>query len=380
MVYNREEVAQRAEAAAGRPNTPGMCQAWTRGIIGVHAVGDVDGDGDADAVDGWKSEPAALRKSDRNPPRGVPVAWSGGSRGFGHRAVSLGNGMIASTDANGTGRVGIVPLSWVEKTWGMTYLGWTPTMSGISIPMPPVARPAYKDVELEVVSWNVFIGSPVKKVREELTKIIDKWNPDVIYLYEASHLFGELDGLGYVVRQLKPRPTKPGHISNNGNIVAMVRNGLKVEKSAVARMKEYWKGPKHGRNQDPRVYRFVKVRKQGVVWKVGGFHLPFGTEARRESVLYIRRFLNVKVPNRPAIALGDMNLNEADTTKKIARPTDSKVAGERIDLAVYKNCDLVREHNLGKRGSDHPAWRYVFKKRRKLKAKKSLVVQLKGSK
>lgn len=134
MVYSREEAAKRAEAS--RTNVPGMCQGWTRGIFGAPSAGDVDHDGDADAVDGWKSEPVATRHTDRNPPRGVPVAWSGGRNGHGHRAVSLGNGKIRSTDAGGSGRVATVDLNWPERTWGLHYLGWTPTISGILIPVP----------------------------------------------------------------------------------------------------------------------------------------------------------------------------------------------------------------------------------------------------
>lgn len=134
MVYNREEAAKRAEAS--RTNVRGMCQQWTRDIFGAPSVGDVDRDGDADAVDGWKSEPVAKRHTDRHPPRGVPVSWAGGRNGHGHRAVSLGNGKIRSTDAGGSGRVATVDLNWPEKTWGLTYLGWSETISGIQIPVP----------------------------------------------------------------------------------------------------------------------------------------------------------------------------------------------------------------------------------------------------
>lgn len=134
MVYNREEAAKRAEAST--TNTPSYCQLWTRTMFGAPSVGDVDRDGDADAVDGWNFE-RKKHIGDRNPPRGVPVAWKGGSKGHGHRAVSLGGGKIRSTDAGGLGKVATVDLSWVEKTWGMTYLGWSEDISGIIIPLPP---------------------------------------------------------------------------------------------------------------------------------------------------------------------------------------------------------------------------------------------------
>lgn len=137
MVRNREEAAKLAENS--QFNKPGTCQLWTRTIFDAPSVGDRDGDGDADAVDGWKSEPVSYRHGDRKPPRGVPVAWSGGSKGYGHRAISLGpdrNGVyqIRSTDAGGSGKIATVPLDFFEKQWGLGYLGWSETISGLTIP------------------------------------------------------------------------------------------------------------------------------------------------------------------------------------------------------------------------------------------------------
>lgn len=143
MVYDRETAAKRAEAA--RTNTPGTCQLWTRTMLGAPSAGDRDRDGDADAVDGWLSEPASARHTDRRPPRGTPVAWSGGRNGYGHRAVSLGpvNGvcMVRSTDAPNSGSVGTVPLDWFEKNWSLTYLGWSETITGLPIPVPTPPKP-----------------------------------------------------------------------------------------------------------------------------------------------------------------------------------------------------------------------------------------------
>lgn len=146
MVFNREEAAKRAEA--GRTNVPGTCQMWTRNIFGAESAGDRDRDGDADAVDGWLSEPSAHRHpGDRNPPRGVPVSFNGGSRGFGHRAVSLGGGRIRSTDMTSTGYkagvVGTTTIAQIERSMGVRYLGWSNTITGHLIPVPaPPAPPS----------------------------------------------------------------------------------------------------------------------------------------------------------------------------------------------------------------------------------------------
>jgi len=138
-MYNREQAAQRAEAS--HTNSPGTCQLWTRTMFGAPSAGDRDHDGDADAVDGWRSEPLHAKHEDRNAPRGTPVAWAGGAHGFGHRAISLGNGMIRSTDAGGSGKVATVSLNWVEQHWGLRYLGWSETMTGLAIPLPPKPKP-----------------------------------------------------------------------------------------------------------------------------------------------------------------------------------------------------------------------------------------------
>ena len=143
-MVNTREVAVK-NALHSTTNVPRTCQLWTRTQYDAPSAGDVDLDGDADAVDGWLSEPYNLRHpGDRKPPVGVPVAWSGGSSGNGHRAIVVAPGMIRSTDAAGSGRVGTVPLDWVERNWGLHYLGWSESIDGILIPdgtpSPPPTR------------------------------------------------------------------------------------------------------------------------------------------------------------------------------------------------------------------------------------------------
>jgi len=124
-----------ALAMASTTNEPGECQQWTREKFNAPSVGDYDGDGRADAEDGWKSEPAEYRHpGDRNPPAGVPVTYSGGSHDDWHRAISAGNGKIRSTDAGGSGHVATVDLDWPEIHWGLTYVGWSESIDGHPIP------------------------------------------------------------------------------------------------------------------------------------------------------------------------------------------------------------------------------------------------------
>lgn len=136
-----------AVALAQDHNVPGTCQANVHNWYGAPSVGDVDHDGDADAVDGWESEPKKYRHpGDRKPPHTVPLSFHGGSRGFGHRCM-LGahDGRIRSTDVNGNvyapGTTGTVSaattaeaIAIIEQMMGVTYTGWSETISGELIP------------------------------------------------------------------------------------------------------------------------------------------------------------------------------------------------------------------------------------------------------
>lgn len=136
-----------ARAMASTTNVPGTCQLWVRNKYDAPSAGDQDHDGDADAVDGWLSEPKAARHpGDRNPPPGVPVSFSGGSHGFGHRAMSRSlGGNLRSTDMRdghySPGHVGNATIAQIEQQLGQHYLGWSETIDGIQIPYD---RPAPK--------------------------------------------------------------------------------------------------------------------------------------------------------------------------------------------------------------------------------------------
>ncbi|HEX2361407.1 MAG TPA: hypothetical protein VHI11_04980 [Jiangellaceae bacterium] len=70
------------------------------------------------------------------PPKGVPVWWTGGSRGFGHVAISAGGGYVISTDSGGRGRVGRTSIRHITKAWGQQYRGWTEDINGVRVYRP----------------------------------------------------------------------------------------------------------------------------------------------------------------------------------------------------------------------------------------------------
>lgn len=222
------------------------------------------------------------------------------------------------------------------------------------------------DATLDLVAWNVYIGNSVPEVRDALKILIKETNPDVIVLMEASRMFGHLGGLGYKIHHSRPRPRKPGNQPAQGNIAILVRDGIPIKKRGVMKMTTFWLGPKHGWPQDPRIYRWVKIKFNGQIWKIGGAHTPFGEKARVESRgRLVRWFKNATkfVPKRPTVLALDANMNLRDFREAIAQPGGALAAGDGIDLIGYKNAVLLLAKNLGRRVSDHPAMYYKLRAR-----------------
>lgn len=60
-------------------------------------------------------------------PRGAVLWWDGSATGnsAGHVAIADGKGYIYSNDVTGPGKVGRVPWTFPEKSWGQEFLGWS---------------------------------------------------------------------------------------------------------------------------------------------------------------------------------------------------------------------------------------------------------------
>lgn len=134
-------------------NVPGYCQKVVRGWFNAPSVGDRDGDKDADARDGWLSEPRSARHFDRNPPKGRPLYFKGGRNGYGHRALSAARSVFSTDMYNNRYRAGYTSrvtgtsisdaISKIERAMGVEYVGWSDTISGFPIPpeAPVLERP-----------------------------------------------------------------------------------------------------------------------------------------------------------------------------------------------------------------------------------------------
>lgn len=128
-----------ANAIADKYNSPGYCLQQVRVWWGVAAKY-------GNAAVAWNNA-TQKHPGHRNPPRGAPVFWTGGAHGYGHVAISLGNGLIRHTDSAGRGRIGTTTLSWVENNWGLRYAGWTTSLNGVALPVyPPATAPATTNV------------------------------------------------------------------------------------------------------------------------------------------------------------------------------------------------------------------------------------------
>lgn len=92
------------------------------------------------AYDAWFYCPARYRHVSYPPPRGYPVFWSrpGTSPRPGHVAISLGGGIVRSTDWPSAGKVSNAKISDISAAWGLTYLGWTSVLNGYRVWAPTV--------------------------------------------------------------------------------------------------------------------------------------------------------------------------------------------------------------------------------------------------
>lgn len=146
--------SQAIDVAKGQTrNAVGTCQYNVRSWFNAPSAGDRDGDKDADANDGWLAEPKSARHFDRNPPRGRPLYFKGGRLGYGHRAMS-GVSSVFSTDmynnrykagytSRVTGTSTSDAIAKIERSMGVTYVGWSDTIDGYPIPKetPVLERP-----------------------------------------------------------------------------------------------------------------------------------------------------------------------------------------------------------------------------------------------
>ena len=115
-----------AAAKSSSYNIPGHCLGWAREQADIPSRY-------ADAATAW-DHARGRHPGDLTPPKGAAVYWLGGSGGHGHIAISVGNGLVRSSDAGGYGVVATVPLRRLTREWHLTYVGWSDSVNGYRIP------------------------------------------------------------------------------------------------------------------------------------------------------------------------------------------------------------------------------------------------------
>lgn len=115
-------------------------------------------------------------------PRGVPVYWTGGSRGAGHIAISVGGGLCLSTDWKRAGRIDYARIDDITRYWGLNFQGFANEVNDVV-----VWRPA---TQLGVVTLsNLHLGKRNQDVQEVKKRLHNKG-------YRGMKLSSKRFGLG----------------------------------------------------------------------------------------------------------------------------------------------------------------------------------------
>lgn len=140
----------------------GLCEKFARSSYGLPGQYH-------DAAAHWKD---AVRKGRAHrgstPPVGALVYWTGGSKGYGHAAVSIGGGKIVSTDIKRKGKADVVSIAYLNRAWGnLKYEGWAdPPHTRVSSSAQPIAA---------TEGANVSSGNPVSSFVNSVGRAVQSW-------------------------------------------------------------------------------------------------------------------------------------------------------------------------------------------------------------
>lgn len=119
---------------AGRPIDPMYCLRYTRGWYGVGPLY-------ASAVESLLGAAVKHRITDWSKvPRWVAFYMRGGGSQYGHVGITLGGGMVGTTDWP-RGRLGIVSGAQLHAAWGYAESYWSPIVNDVRVWRPPSDKP-----------------------------------------------------------------------------------------------------------------------------------------------------------------------------------------------------------------------------------------------
>lgn len=113
------------------------------------------------AISQWQN--AKRKHTNKKAPVGAPMYYRGGK--YGHVVLYVGDGMVRSTDAGGSGKMATVPIEWFQRAWGYEYLGWSEDLGGKMIDFDKT-----KHVYVAKLRRGVDDSDSVKYLRRALIK------------------------------------------------------------------------------------------------------------------------------------------------------------------------------------------------------------------
>ena len=119
------------------------------------------------AKKGWEGAAKKHKTTNAsNIPAGVPVWFKTGTVNW-HVVISAGNGYCYSSDVGGRGKIGFITINGLCKAWGITLLGWSEDINGVTVykapaasPKPPASKPKPKPTTPTIpVKRPVLVGT-----------------------------------------------------------------------------------------------------------------------------------------------------------------------------------------------------------------------------
>lgn len=339
MTYSRMQAL--ARALKSTRYAQGMCLQWTRLQYGIAARY-------PDATTAWQNA-EHRHPGDRTPPLGAPVFWTGGSKGHGHVAIYVGDGMIRGTDSPTAGKIGTVPLSYPEQHWGLRYGGWSEDVNGVRIPTAAD--------EVDVVTYNVKAGRG-RAAGRDVAAIVAAELPKVLVLQETA---GNRLAIWRAVRKLYRRPIT-GKGADGASTWVLVRRDVKVGRGRLIVSRRLWRGPK-GRVRKGRTLPTVVVPIGPSQIALAGVHMQWNRVKNADAYNQLGdQLVDFGNGRRYPVALvGDWNVGPKTpgihTALGIAQRINGRVTapGDGVTYAVTRGLDVETELLRELRGgTDHP--------------------------
>lgn len=219
-----------------------------------------------------------------------------------------------------------------------------------------------KEGEYRFVSWNAKVNRDVDQVMDDLHRLIEDWDPQVIclqefyqYLSAAKKRYGK-DGTGnwYVY----------GHsdwqYSGNSPIMVRAATHNRQERGKgwdTIRYQTHWTGPK-GKDFNGRTWTWVKTNSAYIlsVHRCTGGNGPNKEAFADEYDLLLKWARNHD--DLPVVILGDHNCSQGDdfpnSSKRLAEAIGGGITGPKsgVDFAVRKSF-TGSSKDTPKYGSDH---------------------------